>query len=432
MSKLNTLVVCLLACALLAPAERQFKTQAEYDAYNEVSKDLTANNSQKALQDLDAWKQKFPDSDFKDDRQALYVQALAANQPAKALDAAAELMAKDLNTSLSGPAAVIKLLYTLAQAIQKVPDPTPAQLTMGAQAARQLAAFDKAPDGVAPEAWTQARKDMQAASKAALLYTALIPSAQAMTRKDCQAAETYARKAIDDFPASGQAAWSLGLALFCLQKTHPEQAPIAIYEFARAASLDPQTALVNPAWQQSVAAPYLEKIYTQYHGADPEGLKQLRTLAVATPLPPPGFELKSAAVIAEEIVGTWRKDHPQLALWMDIKAALTEANGQQYFESELKGSAVPQLTGSVVEAKPACRPKELVVAIKLPDQSNAQGEILVKFEKPLTGKPEVPAEIQFEGVPSAFSATPFLLTMDVDAGKLMGLKVTPCVGAGKR
>ena len=148
---------------------------------------------------------------------------------------------------------------------------------MGAQAAHQLAAFDKAPDGVAPEAWAQARRDMQAASKAALLYTALIPSAQAMNHKDCEAAETYARKAIDDFPASGQAAWSLGAAQLCLQKAHPEKAPLAIYEFARAASLDPQSAMVDPKWQQSVAGPYLEKIYAQYHGADPEGLKQLKS-----------------------------------------------------------------------------------------------------------------------------------------------------------
>ncbi len=427
MSKLNTLVVCLLAAAQLTRAERQFKTQAEYDAYNEVSKDLTANNPQKALQDLDAWKQKFPDSDFKDDRSALYVQALAAaTQPAKALDAAAELMAKDLNTALSGPAPIIKLLYTLAQSIQKVPDPTPAQIAMGAQAARQLAAFDKAPDGVAPEAWAQARHDMQAASKAALLYTALIPSAQAMNHKDCEAAETYARKAIDDFPASGQAAWSLGAAQLCQQKTHPEKAPIAIYEFARAASLDPQSAMVDPKWQQSVAAPYLEKIYAQYHGSDPEGLKQLRTLATASPLPPAGFQMKSTSELALEKQAEFEASNPQLALWMKIKGALSAPNGDQYFESELKNSAVPAQAGSVVEAKPACHPKELLVAIKEPDKQAPEGEILLKFEKPLNGKPEVPADIQFEGVPSAFSSSPFLLTMDADPAKLTGLKIVPC------
>jgi len=423
---MKTLVVCLLGAGLLAQGERQFKTQAEYDAYNEVSKDLAANNPQKALTDLDAWKQKFPESDFKDDRSALYVQALAAaNQPAKALDAAAELMTKDLNTALSGPAPVIKLLYNVAQAIQKVPDPTPAQLALGAQGARQLAAFDKAPEGVAPEAWAQARRDMQAASKAALLYTALIPSVQAMNRKDCEAAEGYARKAIDDFPGSGQAAWSLGSALFCLQKTHAEKAPAAIYEFARAASLDPQSAMVNPTWQQTVADPYLQKIFAQYHGADPEGLKQLKALAVATPLPPAGFQLKTAAEVEAEKQTKFEEANPQLARWMKTKGART-AGGDQYFESELNNSAVAQLAGVVMEAKPACRPKELLVGIRQPEKA-LEGQILLKFEKPLNGKPEVPADIQFEGVPSAFSATPFLVTMDAEVGKIVGLKVVPCV-----
>ena len=122
MLRLNTLGVCLLAGAMLAQAERQFKSQAEYNAYTDVTKDLAANNPQKALTDLDTWKQTFPDSDFKDDRTAMNVQALfASNQPAKAMDAASELMARDLSTALSGPAQQIKLLYTLAQAIQKYP-----------------------------------------------------------------------------------------------------------------------------------------------------------------------------------------------------------------------------------------------------------------------------------------------------------------------
>ncbi len=432
MFRLNTVVVCLLAGGMLASAERQFKSQAEYDAYNAVSKDLAANNPQKALTDLDAWKQKFPDSDYKDDRSALNVQALAAsNQPAKALDAASELLTKDLSTALSGPAQQIKLLYVLAQAIQKVPDPTPAQLALGAQAAHQLAAYDKAPEGVAADAWAQARKDMQGAAHAALLYTALIPPTQAMNHKDCETAETEARKAIGEFPASAQAAWSLGSALLCLQKAHPEKASAAIYEFARASSLDPQTAMVDPKWQQGTAEPYLEKIYNQYHGADPDALKQLKALAITSPLPPADFELKSGAEIALEKQTDFDKKYPQLALWMKIKGALTAPNGSYYFDSELKNSAVPALAGVVLEAKPTCHPKELLVAIKTPNQDNPVGEILLKLDKPLNGKPEVPADIQFEGLPSAFNPSPFLLTMDTEAAKVTGLKDTPCV-VGRR
>ena len=89
------------------------------------------------------------------------------------------------------------------------------------------------------------------------------------------------------------------------------------------------------------------------------------------------------------------------------------------------------LVGVVMEAKPACHTKELTVGIKAPGKDTPDAEILLKFDKSLNGKPEVPAEIQFEGVPSAFSANPFLLTMDADAAKVTGLRVTPCVPGRK-
>jgi hypothetical protein len=35
--------------------------------------------------------------------------------------------------------------------------------------------------------------------------------------------------------------------------------------------------------------------------------------------------------------------------------------------------------------------------------------------------------VQWEGVPSAFTPSPFLLTMDTEKAQIDGLKVTPCV-----
>ena len=51
---------------------------------------------------------------------------------------------------------------------------------------------------------------------------------------------------------------------------------------------------------------------------------------------------------------------------MKIKAALTAADGEQYFAANLPGTEASQLRGVVVEAKPACRPKDLFVAVPLP------------------------------------------------------------------
>ena len=44
----------------------------------------------------------------------------------------------------------------------------------------------------------------------------------------------------------------------------------------------------------------------------------------------------------------------------------------------------------------------------------------------LTGKPQTGSEIEWEGVPSAFSREPFMLTMDTEKDKIQGLKEERC------
>jgi hypothetical protein len=54
----------------------------------------------------------------------------------------------------------------------------------------------------------------------------------------------------------------------------------------------------------------------------------------------------------------------------------------------------------------------------------------LKLDAPLTGKPGTGTEIQWEGVPAAFTKEPaFMLTMETEKAKIDGLKVTPCAGA---
>jgi hypothetical protein len=110
---------------------------------------------------------------------------------------------------------------------------------------------------------------------------------------------------------------------------------------------------------------------------------------------------------------------------MGIKKQLTDANGSTYFESSLKNAAVPKMKGTLVEGKPACRSKELVVAIS----DATHPEVTLKLDMPLKGKPEPGQEIQWEGVPSAFVADPFELTMDTEQGKVEGLKTEACGAA---
>ena len=212
----------------------------------------------------------------------------------------------------------------------------------------------------------------------------------------------------------------------CQQTVGPEKVPQALYYFARAAALDPTLGGTTDAKQINT---YLESAYSTYHGSL-EGLDQLKAQAKANPLPPADLKIETATAIAQRKQAEFEQSNPQLALWMRIKGALSDTNGTTYFDNELKDSAVPPLKGTLIEGKPACRSKELLVAIPLPDQQgNPVAEITIKLDTPLAGKPETGSTIQFTGVPKAFSKDPFMLTMEAEKAKVENVKTSPCAAA---
>jgi hypothetical protein len=434
-----TVFVCLMLAALLAQgqkAEKKPKDQGEYDIYNEVLKDINGSSFAKALSDLDTWKQKYADTDYSDERKAFYVQAYAgAGQPAKSVDAAGELLSRDLETIFPGPAGqatVIRLLYNAAWAISHVPNPTAEQLAVGDKAAHRLLDYDKQLPGASAEQWAQARADMKEKATAALMYIAMRPGAQAMAKQppDCAAAEAAYAAAVGAYPDKAALAYELGRALSCEAKQNRDKLSLAIYAFERAAVVD--ATLGDPKNDAKKIRDFADNYYVRVHGSD-EGLAQLKEQVKQSALAPAGFKVKTASEIAEEKEALFEKSNPQLAMWMKIKGALADTAGEQYFESQLKNSAVPVLRGTLVAARPACRPKELLVAVPLPDaQQPLKAEITLKLDKALAGKPEANAEFQWEGVPTAFSKEPFDLTMETEAAKLQGLKTAPCAVTARK
>lgn len=420
----NSITIGVL-CVLAAAAQ-----QGELDYYTQVTNDLNGANFLKALSDLDTWKSKFAQSNYQNDREALYVQAFAAgNQPANALDMAAPLINGDLKAEFpaqNGPATILRLLYNASLAIARIPAPTTDQIATGEKAARSLLAWDQPLAGVAPADWEKARKVMRDQATDALVRLAMLPGVQAMAKQppDCAGAEAAYIKALNVYPDRSVLSWELGRALTCEAKDMPEKVAAAIYEFERAAVIDPSLGGAKNDPKQVEA--YAEGFYVKFHGSD-EGLEELRQMVRHTPLPPSGFAIQSADQIAADKQAAFDRDHPRIALWRNIKAALLQPNGEQYFENELKGSGVPQLIGKLVEAKPACRPRELLV-----DISGGTAEILLKLDKPLPGKPEAGAEFRWEGVPSAFVREPFLLTMDAETAKIEGLNTSSCASAPVR
>ena len=156
----------------------------------------------------------------------------------------------------------------------------------------------------------------------------------------------------------------------------------------------------------------------------------MKQSAKQSALPPSGFTIKSAGDLADEKRDALEVANPQLALWLKVKTALSQADGAEYFENGLKGTAVPQLQGRLLGSSPACRPRELIIGVPLPDSGDApEPEITLKLTKPLGGKPEAGQDVRWQGVPSAFNQRPFMLTMDAEPGNIEGLKVVHCGAA---
>jgi hypothetical protein len=221
-----------------------------------------------------------------------------------------------------------------------------------------------------------------------------------------------------DKPYGPYISYNLGVSL---RGEHKNDA--ALYEIARAAAIDPT---LGGTANAATITDFLKKYYTNYHGSA-DGLDQLEQQAKLSPMPPADLHIKTAQEIAEEQEKQFETSHPEIALWMKLKATLASDQGQQYFDSSMKDAQVPELKGTVLESK--CRVKELQVAVPLPDATGPLvPEITLKLATPLTGKAES-GVITFAGVASAFTRDPFMLTMTIDKKDIKDLKITPCAPA---
>jgi len=236
-------------------------------------------------------------------------------------------------------------------------------------------------------------------------------------------------------PNSGEVDFWLGSTILLEKK--PERVSEALFYVARAVAYDGPGAMTTQQRQQ--VEPYLTKVYSQIHG-DTSGLAELKALAKANPTPPADFKIKTAAEIAAEKEEELKKTNPQLALWLNIKGQLLSPDGQTYFTNSMKGAGLPGGAGGVTKFKgwllsaTAVKSKagrtsypELLVSMGGKDQPADVTLKLVGADgttaAPLTGKPDVGVEIEFEGVADSFTKEPaFMVTFDVEKSKIVGLK----------
>jgi hypothetical protein len=391
-------------------AQKSWK-DGEYDLANAAIADT---NLQTKLQKLDAWKAKFPVTDFSAERSQYYLQTYQGlNRPADVYVTGKEILAKDADN--------LAALNALMQFVFRFNPPSAADLTTGEQACSALVSnsdkyfsSDKKPQGVTDDQWTAAKKDVVVTAQTCLAW---VP----FQRKEWEKSEGEYVKLLQIQPANGQSSYQLANAI--LKQGKVDKLPTMIFHLARAAYYDGPGALSEK--DRAPIKAYLDKQYINYHG-DKSDEDKVIEVAKANALPPSDFKIKSVIEITKEkdaAEQAIRDKDPAGAFWKTIRDALLADGGQAYFDSGVKGAALPggangvtKFKGKLVSAKPDLNPKELVLGITDPKV----GEVTLKLDAALRGKMEPGADIEFEGVALSFTKEPFMVTFEVEKAKLTG------------
>ncbi len=389
--------------------KRDWKDRAEYDLYEAATK---AADHNKRLELLNAWNEKYPSSDFRMERLVLFLNTYNAMGNA-------EQVMRTGNEILAIDSRNITPLYFMTLNTVRLAKPAPELLSMAEKAARSLVAnYDSLRPSATPEAdWNKERPNIMALGHLSLGWIA-------MQRKDNVAAEKEFTQSLKYNPNNGQVSYWLGSAI--LAQRNPDTQDTALFHIARAASYTGEGAYPDAGRKQ--ASDYLIKAYTNYHGSA-DGLDAVRKLAAAQAFPPADFTIKSSQQLEIEKEEQFRRENPMLALWHTVKTELTKQTGAAaYFENNVKGALLPggvnnvkRFRATLVAAKPAKNPKELVLSLE-----NPAGDItLTLVEEALTGSAPAGTVLEFEGVPTGFTASPFMLIFEVDHDQLSGWPTPP-------
>jgi tetratricopeptide (TPR) repeat protein len=395
-------------------AQKKVKDQGEYDIYNAVSKETDPN---KQLQLLQTWKEKYPDSDFKEDRAAMVAQDYAKlGKPAEAIKASQDVLAVN-------PKNLTALVTIVNNAIHVNP-PTPESLSAGEQAANSLISNIDAlkPAGVKDADWDSAKSQIEQLAQTTLGWVK-------MQQKQNDAAEAAFRKVLQTNPKNGQVSYWLGTVQYAQKKFAP-----SLFEFARAATYTGEGALPDSVRQG--AEQFLQRAYKGYHGSD-EGLDNLKKMAATAALPPDDLKIASVTDIAQGQQAAeedFLKAHPDIKLWRVLRDALKADGGEAYFEKNVKDALIPPQEGDFKMFKGKLvsmeNPKELILAVD--DTDGPTGDATLVFEAAIKGKLEPGAEIEFAGAPQSYTKDPYNMKFVVDRKNVTGLPAAAATPPARR
>lgn len=411
-----------LISASMQGQTKNWKDRAEYDLVQQITKEA---NPQTKIALLKQWEEKYPTSDYKEDRYATTILAYQQAGNAQEMLATTKKLLGDFPKSVTG-------LYYLNLLTISMNNTSPDALAAGENAGKtMLSLMDdtfspaKKPAQTSEAQWKQERSNFEAIAYKTMGWVAL-------QKQQYEDAEKNFLEVLNRTPGDAQVSAWTGTAVIRQKKL--EKQGVALYHIARAAYYEGPGAF--PAQVRDQLRANFEKNYTNFHG-DKGGMDQIIEKAKTNPIPGDvKIESKDEILIKQE--EELKKTNPVLALWISIKRELAGPNSATYFENTLKNAAIPggvevggtkveKLKGKVVSLKPATNPKEIVLGVSSAEMS----EVTLRFETALRGKVDIGTELEFSGAPIEFTPDPFNLVFDVEAKDLVGWPAAPPPAAKK-
>jgi tetratricopeptide (TPR) repeat protein len=362
-------------------AQPVIKDPAEYNAY--VAATQQKDNNAK-ISGLEAFLTQYPNSVMKNQALEILMGAYqATNNVKKTMETANKLVAVDPCNERA-----LALLAYFDRVLAQNQDPNAKQLLVdGKKSSEQgLDCFSKVTD---PEI-VKMKPQMTA------IFQAEIGIAD-MQDKDNAGAVTALKIAVDSNPNDFSVVWPLALAY--LGQTPPDYQN-GIWFAARAAAVAP-----------AAAGPQIEKYargqYVKFHAGD-DGWSDVLAAAKANSAQVPIKPAPTPAEQAHNMVVQTSPDKMDFATWEFVLTNGAQAD-QDTVWNAIKGKPV-QMNGTVISTEP----DTFMIAGSSDDIDAKKADITLKFDEKIPAKmiPKDGASFDFQGEPSSYTPSPFMMVMD--------------------
>jgi len=417
------------AAAGQAPA-KNYKDRGEYDLFSKVTQ---TTDPKARLEVLNTWQDKYPQSDYSQERLQYYVvtlSQLAPNDPTQRqalLNKCQELLKIDPKNPLA-----LYLVSFWGPAVGGA-NPSPELQSQVESAAHGFiegadAAFaaDKKPANMSAADFEKAKNFRLGAAHNALAWVAT-------AKKDNATAETEYIASLKANPDQGPVSAQLAKVLYDEKKV-----PEALFQYARASEYaGPGTTL--PPNVRTQLSEFFNKAYKEYKG-NAEGADQVLAQAKTAALPPAGFTIASAAKKAQEEAEAINKRmdaEPAFKLWYTIKSNLTGDQADAFFANSVKDFEIPggaegvkTFSGTVISIDPPDKPTKVVLGVQDPTKPDCTLVFTTALPASALDTIKVGGKIDFSGVADSFTKDPYMLTFkDPD---IPGVQMTQPKKTGKR